>query len=159
MLGAAHFGVAHRRGRIAVDRAEIALPVDQRHAHREVLRHAHQRVVDRLVAMGMILAHDVAHDHARRFAIGLVPVVAVLVHRKENAPVHGLEPVARVGQRARNDHAHGVIEIGALQLVLDRDVADARARRPADRRDIAQFPLLKRPIQAARGGPKMGSEM
>ena len=40
-------GVAHRRRRIAVDRAEIALPVDQRHAHRERLRHAHHGVVDR----------------------------------------------------------------------------------------------------------------
>ncbi len=34
-----HLGVAHGRGRIAVERAEIALPVDQRHAHGEVLRH------------------------------------------------------------------------------------------------------------------------
>ena len=40
-------GVAHRRGRIAVDRAEVPLAVDQRIAHVEVLRHAHQRVVDR----------------------------------------------------------------------------------------------------------------
>ena len=61
-LGQARFGVAHRRRRIAVDRAEIALAVDQRHAHGEILRHAHQRVVDRLVAVRVILAHDVADD-------------------------------------------------------------------------------------------------
>ena len=29
--GHAHFGVAHRRGRIAVDGAEVALAVDQHH--------------------------------------------------------------------------------------------------------------------------------
>ena len=40
-LGEPRLGVAHGRRRIAVHRAEIALPVDQRQAHREVLRHAH----------------------------------------------------------------------------------------------------------------------
>ena len=58
----ARFGVAHRRRRIAVDRTEIALPVDQRQAHREGLRHAHQRVIDRGVAMRVIFTHHVADD-------------------------------------------------------------------------------------------------
>ena len=39
-LGEPGLGVAHGRRRIAVHRAEIALPVDQRQAHAEVLRHA-----------------------------------------------------------------------------------------------------------------------
>ena len=56
-------------GGIAVHRAEIALPVDQRQAHREVLRHADHGVVDRLVAMRVVLAHYVAHD-ARGLAVG-----------------------------------------------------------------------------------------
>ena len=60
-LGHAAFGVAHGGGVIAVDIAEIALAVDQRIAHGEILRQAHQRVIDRLVAMGMEGAHDVAH--------------------------------------------------------------------------------------------------
>ena len=77
--GQAALGVAHRRRRIAVDRAEIALPVDQRQAHGEVLRHAHQRVVDRLVAVRMVFAHHVADD-ARRLDVLLVGRVAVLVH-------------------------------------------------------------------------------
>ena len=106
------FGVAHGRRRIAVDRAEIALPVDQRQAHGEILRHAHQRVVDRLVAVRVIFAHHVA-DHARRFDVFLVGRVALLVHRIEDAPVHRLQAVAHVGQRARHDHAHGVIEIAS----------------------------------------------
>ena len=117
-----HFGVAHRRRRIAVDRAEIALPVDQRQAHGEILRHAHQRVVDRLVAVRVILAHHVADD-ARRFHVFLVGRVALLVHRVEDAPMHRLQAVARVGQRARHDHAHGVIEIAALHLLGDRNRA------------------------------------
>ena len=33
--------------------------------------------------------------------------------------MHRLEAVARIRQRARHDHAHGVIEVGALHLVED----------------------------------------
>ena len=127
-LGQAAFGVAHRRRRIVVDRAEIALPVDQRQAHREVLRHAHQRVVDRLVAVRVIFADHVADD-ARRLHVLLVGRVPLLVHRIEDAAVHRLEAVARVRERTRHDHAHRVIEIRALHLVRDRHGPDIRGRR------------------------------
>ena len=50
-LGHARFGVAIGGGVIAVDVAEIALPVDQRIARGEILREAHHRVIDRLVAV------------------------------------------------------------------------------------------------------------
>jgi len=115
----AHLGVAHRRRRVGVERAEIALPVQQRQAHREILRHAHQRVVDRLVAMGVVFTDHVADD-AGGFAVGLVVGEAVLVHREQDAAVHGLQPVAQVGNGAADDHAHGVVEIAAAHLVLDR---------------------------------------
>ena len=65
-FGQAAFGVAHGGGVIAVDIAEIALALDQRIAHGEILGQAHQRVIDRLVAMGMIFADHVAH-HAGAF--------------------------------------------------------------------------------------------
>ncbi len=76
-LGQAGFGVPHRGRHIAVHRAEIALPVDQGHAHGEILRHAHQRIVDRLVAVGMVFTDDVA-DGARRLAVRLVELESVL---------------------------------------------------------------------------------
>ena len=98
-LGAAHLGITHGGGRIAIDRAEIALAVDQRQAHGEILRHAHQRIINRLIAMRVILADDVA-DHAGGFAIGLVPVVAVFVHRIEDTAMHGFQAVTRIRQRA-----------------------------------------------------------
>ena len=91
-------GVALRRRRVAVDRAEIALPVDQRQAHGEFLRQPHQRVVNRLIAVRMILTHRVA-GHAGGFVVGAIRRVVVLVHRKQNAAMHGLQPVAHVGQR------------------------------------------------------------
>ena len=118
-----HLGVTHGRRGIAVDRAEIALAVDQLQAHGEVLRHAHQRVIDRLVTVRMIFTDDIADD-ARRLAIRLVPFVAVLVHRIENAPMHRLEPVARIRQSAHHDHAHRVIEIALLHLLGNRHRAD-----------------------------------
>ena len=118
-----HLGVAHRRRRIAIDRTEVPLPVDQRQAHGKILRHAHQCVVHRLIAVRMIFADHVA-DHARGLAIRFVPLVAVLVHREEDAAMHRLEPVARIGQCARHDHAHGVIEVALLHLLGDRNRAN-----------------------------------
>ena len=119
-LGQAHLGVAHRRRVVAVDRAEVALAVDQAVAHGEVLRHAHERVVDRLVAVRVVAAHDVAHD-ARRLLVRLRGGIARLPHAVEHAPVHGLEPVAHVGQRAAHDHAHRVVEVRPLHLLFDVD--------------------------------------
>ena len=116
----ADLGVAHGRGIVAVHGAEVALPVDERIAQAEVLRHAHDRVVDGRIPMGMIFADHVADD-ARRFLVGLVPVVRKLVHREENTAMHGLEPVAHVGKRAPDDDAHRVVEIGAAHLLLEAD--------------------------------------
>ena len=121
--GEAGLGIAHGRRRVAVHRAEVTLPVHQQHAQREVLRHAHQGVVDRLVAVRVILTHHVTDD-AGRLHVLLVGRVAALVHGVENAAMHGLEAVAGVRESAAHDHAHGVIEIGALHLVDDGDQLD-----------------------------------
>ena len=121
-------GVTHGGRPIAVHRAEIALPVDQRQAHREVLRHTHHGVVNRRVAVGMVLAHHIADD-AGRFTVRAVPVVVVFLHRIENAPVHRFQPVAHVRQRPADDHAHRVIEIGALHFLFDRYRQDVERRR------------------------------
>ena len=58
----AGFGVAVRRRRIAVDRPEVALAVDQDVAHVEVLREADERVVRRRVAVRVVVADDLADD-------------------------------------------------------------------------------------------------
>jgi hypothetical protein len=112
--------VAHRRRRVVVDRAEVALAVDERVAQRELLRHAHERVVDRGVAVGVVLAHHLADDEG---ALAVRPggLQRQVVHRVEHAAMDRLEPVADVGQRAADDHAHRVIEIGRAHLL--REVA------------------------------------
>ncbi len=116
-------GVAFGRGRVAVDGAEVALAVDERHAQRELLRHAHERVVDGEVAVRMEVAHRVAHDFGRLHVL-LVPVEPKALHRVEDAPVHRLQAVAHVGQRARDDDAHRVLEVRALHLLGDGNGAD-----------------------------------
>ena len=51
------------------------------------------------------------------------------MHGVENAAMDRLEAVARIGQRARHDHAHGVIEVGAFHLVEDGYGTNIRGRR------------------------------
>ena len=114
------FGIPHRRRRIAVDGSEISLPVDQRIAQRKRLRHADQRVVNRDVAVRVVLAQHFADDLGA-LARGAVVMQPQLVHSVKDAPVHRLQPVAHIGQRAADDHAHRVVEIRPPHLVFDVD--------------------------------------
>ncbi len=122
----ARLRVAHRGGRVVVDRAEVALPVHQRLAHGEVLRQADQRVVDRRVAVRVELRHHLAH---RRGGLLVRPrrPQAALVHRVEHAAVDRLQPVANVGQRPAHDHAHRVVEVGGAHLLLEPAGLDVAA--------------------------------
>ncbi len=81
--------VTHGRRAVAVHRAEVALALHQQRAGGEVLRQTHHGVVDRAVAVRVVLAQHVAHD-ARRLSKRLVRRDAHLVHRVQDAPVHGL---------------------------------------------------------------------
>ena len=122
------FGVAHGRGRVAVERPEVAGAVDQRIAQREGLRHPHERLVDRRVAVGVVVAHHVAHD------LGALAVLrgsrqVLLPHRVENAALHGLQSVTHVRQRARRDHRQRVIQVSRLCGLVQRDRGRSIARR------------------------------
>jgi hypothetical protein len=66
----------------------------------------------------VILTNHVADD-ARALLVRLVVRVAELMHGPEHAPVHGLQPVAHVRQRAADDDRHCVVEIRAPHLVFD----------------------------------------
>jgi hypothetical protein len=114
------FGVAHGRRRVAVDTPEVALAVDQDGPHAELLGHPDDRVVRRLVAVGVVLADDVADD-AGRLLVGLVVGRPRLVHGVQAAPVDGLEAVLDVRDGPADDDGHGVVEVGALHLLLEAD--------------------------------------
>ena len=114
----AHLGVTHGGRHIAVDRAEVALAIDQQVAHGEGLRHADNGVVHGLVAVRVVLADHVADD-ARRLLVGLVVLIAQFAHGEQNAPVHGLEAIAHIGKGPPDDDAHGVIEVRLPHLVFE----------------------------------------
>ena len=62
MLREARLGVSVGGRGVAVDRAVVALAVDERVAHREVLGEADHRVVDARVAVRVVVAEHVADD-------------------------------------------------------------------------------------------------
>ncbi len=115
-----HFGVAHGRGVIAIHRAEIALSIQQGEGHGEILRHPDQRLVNRQIAVRVVLAHHVTHG-SRAFSIGFIVRIPGLVHRIEDAAMDRLQAVAQVGDGAGNDDRHRVVEERCPHLVDDRD--------------------------------------
>ncbi len=117
-------GVPHGRGSVGARRAEVALSLDQRRAHHPRLRETHQGVVDRRVAVRVVLTHHVADD-ARALGEAAVRPVATVVHRVEDAAVHRLQPVAYVGQRASDDDGHRIVDVGLLHQRLQLDGLDA----------------------------------
>ena len=117
-LGEAALGVAVGGGRVAVDRAEVALRFDQRVAHDPGLGEAHEGVVDRGVAVGVIVLEHLADD-AGALVEGAVVEQTLAQHGVEDAALDGLEAVARVGQGARDDHRHRIIDVGRLHDVGD----------------------------------------
>ncbi len=118
----ARFGVPHGGGGIAVHRPVVPLAVHQRIAHVEVLRHTDQGVVDRRVAMGMVVTHDLTDDFGR-LAIGAIMGQAHFIHAEENTAMDRLEPVAHVRKRPPYDYAHGVVEVRRLHFIFNRDIA------------------------------------
>jgi hypothetical protein len=113
-------GIPHGRGRIAIHGAEVSLAVDQGVAHVEFLREAYQRVVDRRVAVRVVVAHHLADD------LGALAIRAIRrephrAHAVQHAAMRRFQPVAHVRQRPPDDYAHGVIHVRALHLVFDVD--------------------------------------
>ena len=118
----ARLGIAHRGERFRiVRRAEVALAVDQRITVRERLRHQHHRLVAGAVAVRMELADDIA-DRARRFLRLGAGVEAEFAHRIDDAPLHRLEAVADEGQGAVEHDVHRIVEVGALGVILERNL-------------------------------------
>ena len=111
------------RGVVAAEAAEVTVAVDQRDPHRPRLRHPDQRVVDRGVAVRVQAPHDRA-DHLGALDVRAVRAQAHVLHQVQDAALHRLEAVARVGQGAGVDDAVGVLQVRAAHLLGDVDVDD-----------------------------------
>ena len=104
------FGISHCRGGVAVYRAEVALRIDQRIPQRPVLPHSHQRRIDYALTVRMVVARGVAGYFGAFAVLGTGSEVKI-IHRHQDAPLAGLEPVAYVRKGAVHDSAHGVGQI------------------------------------------------
>ncbi len=112
--------------RIAVDRTEIPLPVHQRIAQENGCAMRTSVSVDGRVAVGMVNAHRLTH-HFGALGVFLVVLEPHLAQGVEHAPMHGLQAVAGIRQRAPDDHTHRVVEIGAAHLLFNVDRDEVRA--------------------------------
>ena len=74
--------------------------------------------------MRVVQTHHLADD-ARALVPAAVGPVATVVHGVQHPAMHGLEPVADVGQGASDDHAHRIVEVGALDLDVQVDLVGA----------------------------------
>ena len=127
-VGEAGLGVAIGGSVVAVDVAKVALTLDEGIARGEILRETDERLVDRLVAVRVERAHNVA-DNLRAFLERRAGVELQHVHAVEDAPMHRLQPVARVGQRAAHDGGERIGEIALLQRVAQVDLDRFQRRR------------------------------
>ena len=128
------FRVAHSGSGVVSGRAEVAVAVDQRVAQRPGLGQAHEGVVDRAVAVRVVVGHHLADD-AGALEVAAVGAVAAVVHGVEHPAVDRLEAVLDPWQGAADDDRHRVLEVGALHLHLDADQLDPVV--PRRRRDGA----------------------
>ncbi len=106
----AGLGVAAGGGVVAVDIAEVPLPVDQWIADVEVLREPGHRVIDRAVAVGVEIAHRVAGDLGgfQETARGRQPQAR---HRVKDSPMNRLQTVAHIGKRPVHDRGKRISEV------------------------------------------------
>ena len=114
------FGITHGRGRVTVHRTEVALSVYQRQTHGERLRHTNHGIVNRAVAVRVVFTEHIADDTGG-FAIRTVIVITVFIHGINNAAVYRFQAVADIRQRARNDDAHGIVEVRAAHFLGNRN--------------------------------------
>ena len=121
-------GVTHRRRRIVFHGAEIAFAVHEFLAHRPRLRHVHKRRINHRLAVRMVVAGSVAADF-RALDVLAPRKQRQVLHRVKDAPLRGLEAVAHIRQRARNDHGHRVVEERVFDFVRDVDLGNFFALR------------------------------
>ena len=99
------FRVTHGRRAIAVDGPKIALSINQRVAHVEVLRHADQGRVYHLLTVRVIVTGSITGDFGA-FAMWFAGIQIQIVHGYQYSAIGRLEAVANIRQSPVGDHRH-----------------------------------------------------
>ena len=118
--GQAALGVPHRGRAVAVERSEVAGSVDEGIPQRKRLRHPNERLIERGIAVRVVVAHHVTDDLGALAMFGVGGEI-LLPHRVEDAALDRLQPVAYVGKRPRGDDRERVVEIPDLRRFVERD--------------------------------------
>ena len=85
------------------------MAVNQRNTHGKRLGQTNHGVVYRIVAMRVILT-DYVTNGTSGLSVGALRGDAAFVHCIQNAAMNGLQAVANIGERARNNNAHRIFE-------------------------------------------------
>ena len=104
--------------------APVALAVDQRIAIGERLGHEDHGLIAGGVPVGVELAEYVADGAGGLLELGRRREPK-LGHGIEDAPLHGLEAVADVGQGAVQDDVHGIVQVRLLAEDMERHALQA----------------------------------
>ena len=115
-----HFGVPHRGRIVAIHRAKVALSVKQGKRHGKILRHTHQGIIDGAVPMRVIFPHHFAH-RTGRFSIGLVMGIAGFMHGIKDAPMHWLQSIPQIRDRAAHNNTHCIVKVRRAKLIRYRN--------------------------------------
>ncbi len=141
----AALGVPVGRRRVAVDRAEVAVAVDQRVAEHERLGHPDECEINRIVAVRVIALHHLAGDRGRLDIAAVGPDAQIGPHRVQDPPLNGFESVADVRKGTRRDDRECIVEVARPRDLGQRNVLDDRLRRPLfGPPRVASFPLRHR---------------
>ena len=111
-------GVSVSCRRVAVDRTEVAVTVYQRVTQGKILCQTHQRIVNRSVAVRMVLTQHVT-DRVSALTELSLRVQSVSVHGVQDTSVDRFESVSDIRQRTAGNDRHGVIQIRILHLLLN----------------------------------------
>ena len=86
--------------------------------HGEILCHTHHCLINRAVTMWVVFPHGIPDD-TRRFFIGLVWLQIHFVHGIEYTTLYRFQAVPHIGQRTRDNDAHGIVDITFFHFVID----------------------------------------
>ena len=73
--------------------------------------------------MRMVVTDDFTGDFGA-FAMRIARRQFEVVHRDDDTPLRGFHPIARIGQRAGDDHAHRITQVGILHFIDDGEVVE-----------------------------------
>ena len=117
------FGITVCSCAVTVNRTKVSVSLNQRIAHREVLRHTNHCAVNSRVTVRVIATEYVTNGGCR-LAEGLGMYQTILVHCIKNTASTGLHAVAHVGECARHNNRHRVFDKGFFNLLFHTHVDD-----------------------------------